>query len=244
VEQPLTDSAKQIKIQMEALLRLQALDNEINARRKKVGGMEAELRQAESVLASRRKAMDGQKQELDHLIKDRREAERAAKERQEELSKFNSQLFEVKTNEAYNALQSEIRQKKQELSLFEERILEMMVSEDEMHAALDQTAAGLREEEGRLADLQNNHRQAISAIDREIENLQAQWQTVARDVQADYLDRYRRLREAKGGIAMAKIDNGICSGCRLTIRPQAIIELKKYRTFLFCENCARILYVD
>jgi predicted nucleic acid-binding Zn-ribbon protein len=85
---------------------------------------------------------------------------------------------------------------------------------------------------------------AITGIETEIQLIQAQWQEASKVVKAEYLDRYTRLRESKGGLAVAKIENDVCTGCRLSIRPQASIELRKYRTLLFCDNCARIMYVE
>jgi predicted nucleic acid-binding Zn-ribbon protein len=34
----------------------------------------------------------------------------------------------------------------------------------------------------------------------------------------------------------------ICGGCRVTIRPQAIQELRAAQTLMLCESCGRFLF--
>jgi predicted nucleic acid-binding Zn-ribbon protein len=44
-------------------------------------------------------------------------------------------------------------------------------------------------------------------------------------------------------VAVASVNSAaVCGGCRVTIRPQAIQELKAARTLMICESCGRYLY--
>lgn len=233
-----------VRNQLENLVRLQALDLEIQQRRKQIKVLETNIKQAENCLIEQRQTLECQHKDTEKLLKDRREAERTVKERQEQISKLQGQKFDVKTNEAYNTLESEIKQKKQEIGLLEERILEMMLSEDDLKKMTVQSLAVVKTSETKIQSEQTEMQLAIAKLDLEIQTLQAEWQTAAKVVAAEYLDRYLRLREAKQGLAIARIENDVCMGCRLSIRPQASIELRKYRTLLFCDNCARIMYVE
>lgn len=244
MEHPQMTNAQMVRSQLEMLLKLQALDQEIAGLRAQVHGHEAEIRRQEGDLEKGRQIITDRKHALEQMLKERREAERTVKERQAEISKLSGQLYEVKNNEAFNTLQHEIKQKKQENALLEERILEMMLAEDEANAdILRETAAG-QQAQGRTQETTQGHRQEIARLESEMGVLRTRWEEAAKEVPADLLERYLRLRDNKAGTALAKIENGICTGCRLTIRPQAVIELKKFRTLLVCDNCARILYVD
>jgi uncharacterized protein len=244
VDETLSANAQLIKGQIEALIKLQGLDDEINQRRRSIRALEAEIAQAHKSVEGLRGNEEERKLELDNLTKERREAERTVKERQEQISKLNSQLFEVKTNEAYNTLQNEIKLKKQETAVQEERILELMLSEDELRAVLGRLAGETKQQQSQATGVEQEQRGKIAVLDQEIQGLQEKWRAAAQEAPADLLDRYQRLRDAKGGGAMAKIENGVCAGCHLAVRSQAIIEIKKYRSLLTCDNCARILYVD
>lgn len=244
VEQPQITHAQMIRSQLEMLLKLQVLDQEISALQARVHGHEVEIRRQEGDLEKGRQTVADRKHALEQMLKERREAERTVKERQEQIAKLGGQLYEVKNNEAYNTLQHEIKQKKQENALLEERILEMMLAEDEANADIARESAAGQQAVGRTQETTQEHRQEIARLGTEISALRTRWEDAAREVPADLLDRYLKLRDNKAGTALAKIENGICTGCRLSIRPQAVIELKKSRALLVCDNCARILYVD
>jgi uncharacterized protein len=244
VEPALNPNAQNLKAQIENLVRLQSLDLDMLQKRNHIKQLEGDIASAESAVSEQRRRLEAQQQQTETLLKDRREAERTVKERQEQISKLAGQLYDVKTNEAYNALQAEIKQKKQEVALLEERILEIMMSEDEYKKSAAQAGLAVKAAEGAVLADQGKIRQEIAELERQNAELQTHWQAAAQSVQAEYLDRYVRLRDAKGGLAMAKIENSICQGCRLSIRPQASIELQKYRALLYCDNCARILYVE
>jgi len=244
MDETLSENAQNVKQQLEALIKLQQLDDEINQRNKQIDQLKQQIEDEDKTINSLREILTSRKQEMEKLLKDRREAEVTAKQKSEEIQKLGGQLFEVKTNEAYSALQHEIQQKKQENSLLEERILEMMMAEDELKVKIKQAEDELKEGEQQVTANQAGYNKEIARLQKEIADYQQQWDIASQNVRADYLDRYKRLRSAKGGQAMAKIENDICMGCRLSIRPQATIELKKYRGLLYCDNCARILYVD
>lgn len=233
-----------IKSQLEQLARLQALDLEMLERRRHIEGARKKMESEQSALSKAQSGVQHLRESLDKLLKDRRAAELSVKEKAEQIEKLGGQLYSVKTNDAYHALQSEIKQKKNENSSLEERVLEMMVGEDEMRAEILQAEKALNAEAGLARAGKAEEESHIQTLEKEIAEVKGRWDELARGVSPENLERYQRLRDAKGGLAVAKIENDICTGCRLTIRPQATIELKKYRALLTCDNCARILYAD
>ncbi len=244
MDQPLTENAQIVKVQLGILVHLQEQDGKINYRRNQIKGLKEKIEAEDERLREQRDVLDVRRRELEQLKKERHGVELSFKEKQALIQKLGGQLFEVKTNEAYNALASEIKQHKQENSLLEERALEMMMAEDDLLAGIAQAEKALAEEEQRGAALKDEIQREISRWEKEIEDLQTQWKSSSQEVKPVYLERYCRLRDAKGGRAVVKIENDICDGCRMAIRPQAVIELQKYRELLCCDNCARILYVE
>jgi uncharacterized protein len=244
VDHPQTANAQQLKQQLETLVQLQSLDIKMQGFRQDISIFEQQENTTQHTVESKRLALDKKKKDVEELLKERREAERTVKERQDQISKLSGQLYEVKTNDAYHTLQNEIQTKKQDTALLEERILEMMMAEDDMNRQVKDAMAALKNAEHEADTVHQEHRQQIGVIEQKIQSVQSEWDVVAQHVLPEYLDRYRRLRDAKQGQALAKIENNVCLGCRLTIRPQAVIELQKYRSLLFCDNCARILYVE
>ncbi len=99
------------------------------------------------------------------------------------------------------------------IALLELQELELVIAESEiLHARLAPEVAG--EVKGRIAIL----RQAMDA---------------------DTLRRYDRLRQQ--GLAVAKLHEGVCNGCRLNIPQGEIIRMKKVEGIPGCPNCGRFL---
>lgn len=55
------------------------------------------------------------------------------------------------------------------------------------------------------------------------------------------LSQYRRVVEAHGAEAMAPVENGVCTGCYVALRPQQRVQLNG-GGLLFCSSCGRLLY--
>jgi uncharacterized protein len=244
MEDILSEKAQLVKSQLEALWVLQGLDDEMNQRRAEIARIQEKITSEQKKVAHQHQSLRERKEETEHLLKERRQAEVDAKEKQSLIQKLGNQLFEVKTNEAYSTLQNEIRQHKQENSLLEERILELMLAEDELKAKIGATEASLQESEKHSGTTQSQYQQEIKNLEATIAGFQREWSAAALKIKPEFLEHYQRLLKAKAGKALAKIENDICTGCRLSIRPQASIELRKYRGLLTCDNCARILYVE
>jgi len=244
MDEVLSEKSQHIREQIESLLKLQGLDDEINRRSRQIEEVNQKIKAENEAVLGFQESHQQAGRDVENYVKERRDAEVSAKDKQAQVQKLGGQLFEVKTNEAYNALQTEIRQHKQENSLLEERILEIMMAEDELKTKEKEIEDQLKQAQQHIAQVQTGLKTEITSLEGEIQNFQKEWDRAAEAVKASNLSLYQRLRAAKGGRAMAKIENDVCLGCRLSIRPQATIELKKYRSILFCDNCARILYAD
>ncbi|MCF8528271.1 MAG: nucleic acid-binding protein, partial [Candidatus Nanopelagicales bacterium] len=60
---------------------------------------------------------------------------------------------------------------------------------------------------------------------------------------ADLLSLYNKIRAEQGGVGAAALHRGSCQGCRLTLPPTEIEELRAAApdAVIRCEECRRIL---
>lgn len=173
------------------------------------------------------------------------------KEKELELStkeghakKLQLQLFQVKTNKEYTALQHEIEQAKTDASMLEEDILKIfdsiehaMREHHEQQALVANSQASLREEEARI-------NQEITAIEGEIAALQARRRLLAPEVPAAALLVYERVLVSREGLAMVPLLGASCGGCNMVQPPQVINEVMLKAKLVACDSCNRILYLD
>lgn len=86
--------------------------------------------------------------------------------------------------------------------------------------------------------------QAAAAADRELAELASRRAEAEAALDADLLRRYDRLRQAKGGVAVVAVRDGICEGCHVTIPERVRRRLEENpETLAACDGCGRLLII-
>ncbi|MCX5797498.1 MAG: C4-type zinc ribbon domain-containing protein [Elusimicrobia bacterium] len=172
--------------------------------------------------------------------KKEKELEMAAKE--EAIRKHTMELNQVKTNDAFKALQHEIDQAKEAGSQIETEILEVMESIDAGRGDEKSAAAELKAAEGKANS-------EIAVLEGELGELKAKHEArksvrdeAAALVPADMMRVYSHARMRGKTDAIVPVDGGNCSACRINLAPQMIVEVTKAKALVICESCQRILY--
>ena len=60
------------------------------------------------------------------------------------------------------------------------------------------------------------------------------------EMDAAHLDLYRKLRQKKQGLAVARIEQGRCQGCKITI-PVSELSQARAGDLVQCGSCSRVL---
>jgi hypothetical protein len=55
---------------------------------------------------------------------------------------------------------------------------------------------------------------------------------------------YKLLRDRKGGMAAARVERGMCQGCRITIPAAILQKARAASSVVQCASCERILVLD
>ena len=111
---------------LQHLIRLQQLDLEIEAARRRIADIPNVQQALDARLASQRDQVAAAKQAVAGNQAARREIEKEVAALQSRLSKYKDQLMEVKTNKEYQAMQKEIATAEEGVRSHEDRILERM----------------------------------------------------------------------------------------------------------------------
>jgi predicted nucleic acid-binding Zn-ribbon protein len=108
----------------------------------------------------------------------------------------------------------------------------------------------VKEAEGRLKTREEQARQdegvvrgKLAKVEAELTVVRAERTTRAKALPVALLASYERIMKARGGTAVASVGAAsICGGCRMSIRPQALLELRNAVGLMNCESCGRFLY--
>ena len=105
--------------------------------------------------------------------------------------------------------------------------------EDETNRAEERWQVSQKE----LAEQRRQAEETLAGLGTRREGLVAQ-------VGPQELKLYERLRLSKGGVAIAKVERGLCRGCRMTLPTNQLQRARVGRETVLCNSCGRILYVN
>jgi len=230
--------------QLQTLIDLQGYDARIASLEAEAARLPKQIEALQTSLAEAKKQAEAVKARVDITRKELRAKEKDLEVIAAKRAKLEARLYEVKTNKEYSAALLEIEESKQEKAKTEEEILGLMELQERLNGEIREAEVRFktREEQGRQDE--SVVRKKLSAVEEELGGVRGERTTRARDLPAPLLADYERIAKARGGVAVAAVSStAICGGCRVTIRPQALLELRAGTTVLMrCESCGRFLY--
>ena len=138
-------------------------------------------------------------------------------------------------------LQAEADDFKKKRSGFEDNSLELM---DKIESARQKMMAATTALSQAETQSQNQHQQLTAELEQLKENhtaLTSKRQALLPQIAADVLETYTQLRKRKG-IAVARVEQGTCLGCRIHL-PNADLQQAKSGGMVKCSSCGRILFL-
>jgi len=226
------------------LIELQAIDLRLDELRGLVASFPKRLTEIDARVEAARKQLAAAKEALTGSLKDRKKYEMDVEQWKERVHKYKDQLYEVKTNEAYKALQSEIQTVETEIAKAEDRLLERMVAGEEYERQVKAAERALKEVEAAAhADRQKLEGEQAAA-QKEHDQDTGERQRAVANIPEDLLDHYQRIARKHNGVALAEVRDETCTLCRVRVRPHVYQELRRESSqeIFHCESCTRILY--
>ncbi len=229
--------------QLKILIDLQGVDTRIAAHEAEAARLPKEIAAIHADIEAAKKDVEAGKARLDATKKDQRTREKDLEVVQAKRSKTEGRLYEVKTNKEYSAVLAEIEEIKQEKGRVEEEILVLMESQERL-------TADIKDAEGRFKTRETQGKQEEVALQEKLRAVEADLALVrteraelAGQLPIPVLADYDKLLKARGGLALAQVMKpNLCGGCRMTVTPQRLQELRAQSALLPCESCGRYLY--
>jgi hypothetical protein len=233
-----------VENKLRLLYSLQQVDSQLQEVHELKGDLPSIVAELDSKVAT----IKAKIKELNDLIKksriERDKADVEIIDLAEKIEKYKSQQLQVKSNKQYDALTKEIeaaeaRSESQEKSMAElEGKMQLAKKDvDDLAAQLLESSKELEEKQKELREVNKEHEKEELKLEHERDKL------LARIDKTD-LERYQRIKKAKGGKAVVPIKRSSCGGCYNRIPPQKLLELRQNNKFYVCEHCGRILVSD
>ncbi len=233
-----------IRDQLKKLVELQNIDLEIY-------GFKRELREKPLLLEDLRNKYEFSKQGLKKLEEklksiqvDRKSKELELQSKEELIVKSNMQLFSLKTNKEYQAKLLEMENIKADKSLIEEQILQSYDESDAAVSTIEKEKQIVAAAEKRYLEQKKEVEDSVKGIEEQIKQLDLKRRQITPEVEKAHLSRYEKILENKDGLALVPVKSGSCGGCFMHVPQQVISDIKMHERLVFCEMCARIIYLE
>jgi predicted nucleic acid-binding Zn-ribbon protein len=229
---------------LQNLLELQSVDTRLQAVRARLAGVPKRSADAEKYVTAAKAELDTSKAAQVAVVRDRKKYELDVEQWKERVRKYKDQTSQVKTNEAFKALQHEVDNGEKQITNAEDRLLEQMVAGEQYERQIKASEKLVKEAEEvarvERAKIETEKKEA----ERDLAQLNGDREHAVAEIPEDMMDHYDRIMKKHDNMALAEVREEKCSACGMRMRPQVIQAMRRSTAdeLFHCETCTRILY--
>jgi predicted nucleic acid-binding Zn-ribbon protein len=226
---------------LKQLIELQAYDAKLAHIESLKGDLPMQVKRLDEELNAQKARLTADEERYQQVQKERGICEMEVMELEGKQSKYQSQLFEVKTNREYDAITHELEALQQTKSEKETRILELLDLESEIKERVAHLKEDIVALESNLGSKAKALKERMAETEKDEIRFKDKRDQILKRLKPQIVGNYERIRRAKGGMAVVSVDRGACGGCQIALPPQKILEVRKMDRIHLCEVCGRIL---
>lgn len=227
---------------LEALLKLQEIDSELDAILKIRGALPEEVSDLEDEITGYNTRIEKFNQDLEALEQEISNNKAGIKEAEKLIKKYEEQQMNVRNNREYDAITKEMELQTLEIQILEKRIKEAHVKIDKKKEEIAGTQEVLTERQKDLDSKKAELNTITGESEEEEQKLLKSREKAAKNIEDRLLKSYDRIRtNARNGLAVVPVKRGACGGCFNIVPPQRQADVREHKKLIVCEHCGRIL---
>jgi hypothetical protein len=232
--------------QLKALYELQQVDLQIAAAQKALGALDKgdALRRQ---LSEAEKRLGALSEELRRSEADLRDNDLKLKTVEMKKKSFEDKLYagQVTNPKELSSMEKEIEMLGRTRSKLDERILELYDVVERQQGEANKSERAAAELKQRLEQQTAQHETRSRELNSELEQLARERQKALGGVtDRALLQRYETVRARYKDAGLAKVEDGKCGGCHISVTPYTVRMLKEDGQYQACESCGRILFLE
>lgn len=228
--------------QIELLVQLQTVDLQIDKNADQEKSLSSRLKEIGEEVKTREGDFANRKQELKNTRKERMEKELQIEELEGKLQKHEEEKYRVKSQDEFEAVEREIAELEKKKDKQEDLFLKLMEKEEQLSDLLPSLQQQLEEHNKTLTQQRKDLNKELTDLQEKRKSLIKKREKLPPQVNKVYYSQYQQLRKSRDGLAVVKIENGVCGGCSMKVPPSLIGQMRKSRV-VYCESCSRIIYL-
>jgi len=236
---------------LNGLIKLQSVENQLRAAKAKLTRCRRNVIIQENQVRSLQNAIEAKKEEiqLTKLQSDRLELE--LRTRDEQISRLRASLNVSKTNKEYASVLTQLNTTKADNSKIETQVLELLKDIEDDEAERENIQNQIDEQKQKLEQTRKESELLATKYQAEIEQIQAEWDSKAKQVPPEPLQVFKRVAETYDGEALAVVESQedktgaySCGGCFMGITAESVNLLMTKDDIIRCPSCSRILVLE
>lgn len=229
------------------LLELQDVDQAIRRLQHHLDHLD-EQQQLDQVTASveaHRAAADEVRTQRDRALSEQRKLEHEVDLLRRRLDDEQSRMYggEITNPRELQSLRAEVASTERRIAEREDRLLESMEVVEELDVRLRELDAQQADLERRQADATGARDDAAKGLLVEMAESQVVRDRLREGIAADLVERYDRAAGRSGGVGVGRLDQGMCTACRMELPMVEVNQLRAGPPLATCPNCRRLLVV-
>ena len=224
------------------LYQLQEVDLALEANLQSQKRVSAQIGESQLVLKAKTKLAEELKN-LETLSAQQKSTEWEIDDLTNKIKETEKKLYggKIFNSKELGSLQQETDELKKRRSVFDDKSLGLMDELEALRKAIDST----KDELAKLQTLWQMQQKQFVVELMQLKAAQAVNETnrqqIAELIDADTLFTYQELKKRKG-LAVAKVEQGICQGCRITL-PNTDLQRARSGGVVRCSSCGRIIFL-
>jgi len=226
------------------LYELQEVDLEIDQTKQSLENVKSQIGEDDE-LQEANILLDAARKRLADLEQQQHSYEREIEDISSKIAKEEKKLYEGtgKNPKELLDLQKEVDLIKDRRRAKEDELLGIMERVDAEHQDVNQKSIKLQELEKQWKGRQRELTSEQKSLEADLESLHTSRKTIAQQIDGDTIRTYEHLRLIKNGRAVAKIEQGRCMGCRMSLPISDQQKARSGKELATCSNCGRILHI-
>ena len=227
------------------LYELQEVDLDIAHKTESLAQVKNTLGKDDDLVAAR-SALDTAKKHLSDLEHQQKTSEWELSELGSKISVVEKKLYggSVKNPRELTPFQQDMEILKAQRAEREDKLLALMMDVDSLQQDVGLKKGDFEKIEREWRENQQKLSNQQAELETELAQLKQKRDMLASQIDSASLDLYEEMRRAKQGQAVAKVVQGRCQGCRISLSVSDQQKARMGQELAQCSNCGRILYLS
>ncbi|WP_128544501.1 zinc ribbon domain-containing protein [Larkinella soli] len=226
---------------LEALLKLQSIDSQLDEIKKIRGDLPEEVRDLEDDIAGFETRIGKFNADIQTLEEEIDKFKATKKDAEKLIARYKDQQMNVRNNREFDAISKEIELQTLEIELADKKINEAAFKIRNKQEEIKATQSALDERKEDLKAKMQELNQITSESQEEEKALIDERDQQATHIEERLLKSYNKIREnALNGLAVVMVKRGACGGCFNVVPPQRQADIRDKKKIIVCEHCGRI----